>query len=122
MIQRDGEIADFNHVCFFIKTLIDGSDRPNAIMCNIDTDAAMVMKAIFSLGLRVPEDMAVTGFYNLLISRLVHPELTTVETRAADIGYTAMKMLDERIANPSLPHTKIYTNAEIIVRKSTSTF
>lgn len=89
-------------------------------MFTIDNDAAMAIKAIYSLGLRVPEDIAVTGFYNLHISQLLHPELTTVETHAGDIGNTAMHMLDERIKNPLLPHTKLYTNAEIIVCKSTS--
>lgn len=121
-IKRNGEVIDFNHVLYHVRTLVNGANRPDAIMCNIDTDAAMVLKAVLSLGLRVPEDIAITGYYNLPASQLVTPELTTVETFPTDIGYSAMQMLAERIADPHLPHTKLYTPAEVIVRKSTTVF
>ena len=116
------EIVDLNQVMFFINTLLNMDERPDAIVCIIDTDAAMVQKALLTLGIRVPEDMAVTGFYNLQLSRLLVPDLTSYETHAANIGFGAMKILDERINNPSLPQTKIVTAAEIIIRGSTSVY
>ena len=119
LIQRNEGIADYNHVSYYVQTLLSAEERPDAIMCTIDNDAAMVVKAVHRMGFRVPEDVAVTGFYNLHLAQLLHPELTTVETHAVDIGNTAMHMLDERIKNPFLPHARLYTNAEIIVRKST---
>lgn len=124
MIQREtsAEVADFNQIYYFIKMMMDLPVKPNAIICNIDTDAAMVIKAAFKLKLNVPTDLVVAGFYNLMLAKLTYPELTSVETHAADIGFTAMKLLDERISNPTLPHTRLYTNAEIIIRNSTSTF
>ncbi len=112
--------SDYNNVCYFIQKVIAYEDRPNAIMCMVDTDAALVVKALHKFGLRVPEDIAVTGFYNLSISRLITPELTTVDTYATDIGYLAMKMLDERIHDPAQPHIKVFTNTSVIIRDSTA--
>ena len=52
--------------------------RPTAIVCDDDILAAGACKAVRRLGLRVPEDVSVTGFDDLALATAVEPELTTV--------------------------------------------
>lgn len=56
------------------------------------------MKAVTRAGLRVPEDIAIIGFDDSYISRVVEPELTTVRIDAAKMGCLAMQTLFDLIA------------------------
>lgn len=47
------------------------------------------MKAVFRAGLRVPEDIAIVGFDDSYISRVIEPELTTVRIDAEYMGRLA---------------------------------
>ncbi|MBC7345528.1 MAG: substrate-binding domain-containing protein [Clostridia bacterium] len=65
----------------------------DAIMCGNDLMAIGVIRALEDLGLRVPEDLGVTGFDHILWADLVRPILTTVEVPIHQIGYEAARRL-----------------------------
>jgi DNA-binding LacI/PurR family transcriptional regulator len=71
---------------------------PTAVFAPIDILAIKVMHAVQSLGLRVPEDVAVAGFDDILMSAYTTPALTTVRHPSATIGRLAATRLFERIA------------------------
>lgn len=82
--------------------------RPTAIICDDDILAAGACKAARRLGLRVPDDVSVTGFDDLALATAVEPELTTVRLPAEQVGERGMSallaVLDGRPAEPgSLP-------------------
>jgi LacI family transcriptional regulator len=66
---------------------------PTALVCDDDLLAAGALKAARRLGLRVPQDISVTGFDDLPLATAVEPELTTVRLPAADAGAAAMNAL-----------------------------
>lgn len=68
-------------------------DRPTAIVCDDDILAAGACKAARRLGLRVPEDLSVTGFDDLALATAVEPELTTVHLPAERVGEQGMTAL-----------------------------
>lgn len=68
-------------------------DRPTAIVCDDDILAAGACKAARRLGLRVPEDLSVTGFDDLGLATAVEPELTTVRLPAELVGEQGMTAL-----------------------------
>ncbi|WP_412078486.1 LacI family DNA-binding transcriptional regulator [Streptomyces xanthophaeus] len=68
-------------------------DRPTAIVCDDDILAAGACKAARRLGLRVPEDLSVTGFDDLALATAVEPELTTVRLPAERVGEQGMTAL-----------------------------
>ncbi|MFB6615660.1 LacI family DNA-binding transcriptional regulator [Streptomyces sp. NPDC085524] len=70
-----------------------GPDRPTAVICDDDILAAGACKAARRLGLRVPEDLSVTGFDDLALATAVEPELTTVHLPAERIGEQGMTAL-----------------------------
>ncbi|MER5963065.1 LacI family DNA-binding transcriptional regulator [Streptomyces sp. NPDC002057] len=67
--------------------------RPTAVVCDDDILAAGACKALRRLGLRVPEDVSVTGFDDLALATAVEPELTTVALPAERIGERGMAAL-----------------------------
>ncbi|GAA1362910.1 LacI family DNA-binding transcriptional regulator [Streptomyces beijiangensis] len=67
--------------------------HPTAIVCDDDIMAAGACKAARRLGLRVPEDLSVTGFDDLALATAIEPELTTVALPAEQIGRRGMAAL-----------------------------
>ncbi|MEU2657330.1 LacI family DNA-binding transcriptional regulator [Streptomyces sp. NPDC007325] len=67
--------------------------RPTAVICDDDILAAGVCKAALRLGLRVPEDLSVTGFDDMALATAVEPELTTVRLPAEEFGRRGMEAL-----------------------------
>ncbi len=67
--------------------------RPTALVCDDDLLAAGACKAARRLGLRVPEDVSVTGFDDLTLATALEPELTTVRLSAEQVGAGGMHAL-----------------------------
>ncbi|MBW5482045.1 LacI family DNA-binding transcriptional regulator [Streptomyces bambusae] len=71
----------------------DPAPPPTAVICDDDILAAGTCKAARRLGLRVPEDLSVTGFDDLALATAVEPELTTVHLPAEQVGEHGMSAL-----------------------------
>ncbi|MGW4273722.1 LacI family DNA-binding transcriptional regulator [Streptomyces seoulensis] len=67
--------------------------RPTAVVCDDDKLAVGAYKALRRLGLRVPEDVSVTGFDDLGLATAVDPELTTVRLDAELFGERGIRAL-----------------------------
>jgi LacI family repressor for deo operon, udp, cdd, tsx, nupC, and nupG len=75
------------------RALAGPGPRPTAIVCDDDILAAGACKAVRRLGLRVPEDISVTGFDDLALATAVEPELTTIRLPAERVGERGMSAL-----------------------------
>jgi DNA-binding LacI/PurR family transcriptional regulator len=69
--------------------------RPTAVQTYNDLMALGALQAIHSHGLRVPQDISVVGFDDILAAAHTNPPLTTVEQPKAYMGSLAMRMLRE---------------------------
>jgi len=67
----------------------DPADRPTAVIAQSDLLAAGVIRAAEEAGLRVPEDVSVTGFDGIVVDGLAPYELTTLVQPAAEKGRAA---------------------------------
>lgn len=67
--------------------------RPTAVVCDDDKLAAGAYKAARRLGLRVPEDVSVTGLDDLALATALDPELTTVRLDSESFGERGMEAL-----------------------------
>jgi len=77
------------------------------------------LNAAFDLGIRVPEELAITGFGNLPICEKLRPALTTVDQHAGLIGQTAARLLMERITgNETGPCRELLVPANPVYRQS----
>ncbi|MGW1559112.1 LacI family DNA-binding transcriptional regulator [Streptomyces sp. NPDC002144] len=67
--------------------------RPTALVCDDDKLAAGAYKAARRLGLRIPDDLSVTGLDDLALATALDPELTTVRLDAELFGEHGMRAL-----------------------------
>lgn len=102
-----------------LRAIFRSRRRPDAIACGNDRTAAILVESLKSIGKRVPEDVAVTGFDDESIARSSVPPLTTIRQPAGLIAKTAFKTLLARIRYPQNDHREILLDAPLIVRKST---
>lgn len=75
------------------RVLTRPGPRPTALVCDDDILAAGACKAARRLGLRIPDDISVTGFDDLALATAVEPELTTVRLPAEAVGAAGMRAL-----------------------------
>lgn len=94
--------------------------RPDAFICSNDAIGAAFKQTLEKAGLRVPEDVMLTGFADLQVASLMSPPLTTVRQNREQMAQAAFRRLMERIADPSLPPCDIFLPANLIVRESTA--
>jgi LacI family transcriptional regulator len=76
---------------------------PTAIFAGADIAAMGVLRATEELGLRVPEDVTVTGYDNIYISTVGRISLTTVDQSARLTGSMSARLLLERINGRTAP-------------------
>jgi len=93
--------------------------RPDAFICSNDVIAAAFKQTLEKAGLRVPEDVMLTGFADLPVAALMSPPLTTVRQNREQMAQAAFRRLMERIADPSLPPCDLFLPAQLVVREST---
>ncbi|HVJ07706.1 MAG TPA: LacI family DNA-binding transcriptional regulator [Acidisarcina sp.] len=91
-----------------------------AVFCFNDIAAIGAIRAIQDAGLRVPEDISVIGFDDIVSAAYYRPSLTTVRQPLREMGTTGAELLLERIAHPEKPYpSEIVMQPELIVREST---
>jgi LacI family transcriptional regulator len=104
-----------------MKNLLASTREFTAIFCFNDIAAIGVIRAIGDAGLRVPEDISVIGFDDIISAAYQRPSLTTVRQPLRDMGYKGAQMLLDMIANPnSKAPTETVIEPELIVRESTA--
>ena len=69
-----------------------------AVFCDDDVLAAGLFVAARELGVRIPDDLAVVGFGDFDIGRVLDPALTTIVADAAELGKMAFDVLSEQMA------------------------
>lgn len=109
---RDGGRAGAN-------ALLDLPNPPDAIVAANDLIAIGVLDAARARGLRVPDDLAVTGYDDIEAASLVSPSLTTIENPAREIGRTCARLLLERLDGDVTDVTRtVALSHRLVVRES----
>lgn len=98
-------------------SLLSGSAKPpDAIICGNDVMALGAIDAIIDRGWRVPEDIAVVGCDDMSFSSSRLIQLTTVALPREEMGLTAVRLLVDRIADPTLAARRKVLPHKLIVR------
>ncbi|MBZ0300605.1 MAG: LacI family transcriptional regulator [Anaerolineae bacterium] len=96
------------------------TDHPDieALICYNDMIAAGALEACAERGIPVPDQVAVTGFDDIMFSSVFKVALTTVHVPKFELGVRAAQMLFERIdGHPT--ESEVVLNAELLIRQST---
>jgi LacI family transcriptional regulator len=102
------------------RQILQMDPRPDGIFITNDFCAAVFMQALKEAGLNIPQDMAVVGFNNDVISKLIAPQLTTINYPGEEMGERAARSLIDQLAGLSAAHSTstIVIRSELIVRGS----
>jgi len=83
-----------------LKKILNMDEKPDGVFAANDVSAVSLMTELKRYGFSIPDDMAVVGFNNGHVSRIVEPALSTIHYPAVDMGRFAasslMSMLDQR--------------------------
>jgi LacI family transcriptional regulator len=64
-----------------------------AVVCGNDNMAAGAVDVARDSGLRIPDDLSVVGFDNIVFARYIYPKLSTIDYPIIDIGRMAARLV-----------------------------
>lgn len=97
-----------------------GAGGYSAVVCANDMVALGVVRHLTALGRSVPEDVSVVGFDDVAWASLMQPALTTVRQPLAALGAAAVRLLLERLEEPTRTTRGVVMPVELVVRASTA--
>ena len=100
------------------KVMTAGNKLPTAVIAAKDTMAIGAVNAVREKGLKVPEDISVTGFGDLDSARGFTPGITTVGFNEKETARLSVSRLLERVESPWLKPVSITVSHEIVRRES----
>lgn len=98
--------------------ILDNPPWPQAIVCGNDELAFGALSAAAARGVRIPHDLAITGWDDIPFARIATPPLTTVRQPARDLGAETARLLLGRIRGLPDPARELVLPTELIIRAS----
>jgi len=97
-----------------LAEIMASPERPDAIMCSIDYSANRFIEAAKKLDIKIPADLAITGFFNTPWSEMSSPKITTVNFNLEDMA----TQITEMAVRPQAERKIAYIKPEIIIKDS----
>jgi len=94
------------------------NDSPTAVVSLNDMTALFLLKAAIERGIKIPEELSITGFDNLSFSSHLEVPLTTIEQSLFAMGEEAVTMLINDIRTGTNQVRKIVLDTRLIIRES----
>src|SRR5213078_3775042 len=101
-------------------SLFELPDPPTAIFAFNDNLAIGAIQAARSRDLRVPDDVSIVGFDDVEHATIVTPALTTVRQPLAEMGRTAVSLLNRLLAEQHFETLHLELATRLVVRESTA--
>lgn len=99
-----------------------GTKMPTAFFVGTDTIATGVLKALYENDIRVPDDISIIGFNDLIASQYTIPPLTTVRVHIEHLANACVDLILEKITKNRRYKKKVIIPSELVIRESTSYF
>ena len=95
-------------------------DLATAVMAINDEAAIGALNALRTHGVKVPEDMSVVGFDDIVWAAHTHPPLTTLRIPRREMGRLAAQTLLNQVESARSTPVRLVLQTDLIVRKSSS--
>lgn len=103
-----------------VPALVKDPDFPTAIVCGNDLIALGAINALEQAGIRVPQDVSVVGFDDLVFARLARPPLTTAGVPREGLGALAFEIISRMIGAKRPREESRRITPRLVVRGSTA--
>ena len=111
--NNDGQYADNKA---FKEALV--KEKFTGLVCANDIIALNAYKTINQLGLKIPDDVSVIGFDNIIDGELVSPKLSTFNIARQEIGAEVARYLVNLFSGTQLAYSQITVNCKYIEKES----
>ncbi|MCL5073924.1 MAG: substrate-binding domain-containing protein, partial [Actinobacteria bacterium] len=101
-----------------IKSLL--KNKATAIITASDFIAIGIIKILKELKIRIPQDISIIGFDDILFSNIIEPPLSTIKLPKKSMGEAAINLLIDLIENKEIKNKIIKLPTKLIIRESTS--
>jgi len=91
---------------------------PEVFVCTSDLIAAGVLAAMLEAGYRVPRDIGVVGFDDIMLAAYTRPPLTTIAQNMHQLGKNCLTVLSQQIEGQDRSTRQIVVNAKLVMRES----
>ncbi|MEL7968693.1 LacI family DNA-binding transcriptional regulator [Vreelandella neptunia] len=116
-VQRRGDFSLSSGVSEGLA-LLDSRLALDAIMCANDAMALGVVEAAAQRGIKVPDDVAITGFDDVPGAAWGRCPLTTVRNPVNETALEALRLLETRVHNPTCDNQVIRVGVTLVPRSS----
>lgn len=115
---HDGLYND--EVEYILDELFSNDNKPDALLCCTDKLTTLCMRYCKAHEMKIPDDIAITGFSNLDITDLLCPSLTVVRQPASRMGKLATQLLIRTIESkrPDIDYENIVLPVELRIGES----
>lgn len=100
------------------KYFLSLKQRPTAIMCANDSMAIGAMKVIRESGVRIPDDISIIGFDDIMVASMVFPTLTTNSAPIQGMAAKAVEILLAEIKGKHNAFMHVIFEAQLVKRHS----
>ena len=120
--------SKFFYADFTMEEAVDALKAKNITKENLNFDALVVcgddeafgcIEYLNSQGIKVPEDVLVSGFDNQKKCEFSNPSLTSIDQKLSSQGYEAAKLLYQKICHPKSKIKNVSIDSMPVLRKST---
>lgn len=101
------------------KYFLSSVSKPSAIVFSNDAMAVGALKYFLSVGVSIPDDIAIIGFDDIDLCDLVVPSISSYKQPIEEMATSAMNLFLENLEKPSMAKKQIILEGTLIVRKST---
>ena len=103
-----------------VEKILSMNPRPDGVMCANDLLALGVLRGLAARGVRVPDDLTVVGYDDLIFGSMLSPALSTVRQPAFELGVAAAELLLDEVRNAEHRHREVRFEPELVVRASSA--
>ena len=114
------QVVDFDSDSgyFGAERIIEAMPDVDTIICATDDIAFGAMMCMREYGRRIPEDVQIAGIGDSMLSRIIHPSLTTVHLAYKTSGMEAARMLLAQLENSSHAPTRAKMGYQVYARNT----
>lgn len=117
VFMADADYSYASGLCAAGK-MLSLEERPTAVFCVSDILALSVISRAGEMGLRVPDDLSVTGIDDVDYTTMFHPHLTTVAQPCYEMGQESLRILLNMLNGDTKPPVRTFLPYRLMQRES----
>jgi DNA-binding LacI/PurR family transcriptional regulator len=117
ILPFETEVPDFLP---YLHPMYEKPEPPTAIICPGDWMAIATIAALNKLGLKVPDDVSVTGVGIQTFAKAANPQLTSLDDRLQTVAEKSTRLLLDLIDGKESEDVTLLVRMEMIIRESTA--